>query len=446
MPDSNQDNNQAIKQRYNDLFQLFENSLNGASKLKAHTLRQNAIKQLGELSFPSRRDEDWKYTSVTRIIEPAYQLGIPFEIEENQVNSAAVQGLEGIRLVFTNGVLDTKLSNFENLPDGLTIMRLDEAIMSEQFGAEAQSVLTDTQGANSNAFVAINSAFARNGIFIHAAKNKAIDQPIYLMHFNSGQPEKEMFTTPRIVGIAAQSSELTIVEHFIGMSEHVYFSNSVNRFHVARNGHLSYYKLQQEGFGGYQVTNSVAHQERDSTFSAYTIDLRSRITRNNLSAILKDSGTATNMFGVYLPTKDQHIDNQTFIDHAFPHCNSNELYKGVIKDKARGVFNGKVLVRQDAQKTNAFQQNSSLVLSEKAVMDTKPQLEIYADDVRCSHGATIGQLDEASVYYLKARGLTDDQARAMLQSAFVGEVIEKIPNDSIRAFVEAAVQIKLGEV
>ena len=444
MSNGNQNTGEQVKQRFQNLFQNFESNLNGASKLKAHSYRKSALDRLNDLDFPTRRDENWKYTSVARLIEPSYQLGLPFKLSQEQLENTIIPDLNGIKLIFTNGVLNAELSDLDNLPEGLTIKKLEEAVNDGAFGTTIETALQGKSADSSNAFVAANNAFARNGIFVHLKAKTVIDQPIYMVYLTDFHADRPIFITPQVVAIVEDQSELSLVEHFSSTSETAYFNNSVNRFHVGKNSHLSHYKIQKEGKEAFQVTNGEVQQERDSTFSAYTIDLGGKIIRNNLSAVLNDSGTMTNMFGVYLPDQGQHIDNQTFMDHAFPHCNSNELYKGVIKGNGRGVFNGKVLVRQDAQKTNAFQQNSSLVLSDKGVMDTKPQLEIYADDVRCSHGATIGQLDESSVYYLRARGLSDSQARALLQFAFVGEVIEKIPLESIRNYVIESVRSKLN--
>ena len=209
------------------------------------------------------------------------------------------------------------------------------------------------------------------------------------------------------------------------------------------NANVKHYKLQNESSNGNQINNTIVSQDRDSVYSSYVADLGGKIVRNNLSSHLQDSGTNTNMYGVYLGKGKQHIDNQSFLDHAFPHCESNQLYKGILDDQSRGVFNGKVTVQPDAQKTNAYQQNSSLVISETAVMDTKPQLEIFADDVRCSHGATIGQLDEDSIYYLRTRGMNRDQAKATLQFAFLAEVLSHFPLESVRVKIAEMIEEKL---
>jgi len=224
--------------------------------------------------------------------------------------------------------------------------------------------------------------------------------------------------------IGKTSSEFSVIESYHSTSnKSKYFTNSANYIQVEDNAHVHHYRLQFESRSAYQVSNAIAIQARNSIYSNYSVDFGSRIVRNNISTEHMGPGVNTFYYGAYLGLDNQHIDSQTFIDHAVPHCESNEMYKGILSDKARGVFNGKVLVRQDAQKTNAYQQSSSLVLSDTAIMDAKPQLEIYADDVKCSHGATIGQLDQESVFYLKSRGLSDEGAKNLLQKAFLGDVI-----------------------
>ncbi|MEZ4986446.1 MAG: Fe-S cluster assembly protein SufD [Saprospiraceae bacterium] len=244
---------------------------------------------------------------------------------------------------------------------------------------------------------------------------------------------------------AAAGSQLTILESFHDLEEATpSFINAATHIEVAANAHLHYYRLQGAGRESLVVNNTIVRQHRDSVFSHYALDLGGKVVRNNLAATHLDSNLETHYYGVYFGNGNQHIDNQTFIDHAMPHCQSNELYKGIMTDYARGVFNGKVTVRQDAQKTNAFQQNSSLVLSANAIMDTKPQLEIFADDVRCSHGATVGQLDESSVFYLRSRGLSPANARRLLQEAFLGEVVDNMPHEAIRTYAHQLITDKFA--
>ena len=446
MPTVVQDRYAEVKQRFQTLFDIHLSQLNGHSSHPYHQFRAEAMKRLESLQFPTRRDEEWKYTSVNRILQMEYQLSNGMDLSSEQLNSFHIEGLDAIFLVFVNGVFNEGLSNTGDLPTGLTLMSLADAFEDNEHGTAVQQQLNTLMEGQQDPFMVLNAAFARHGLYIHVAKNAAIEKPIYLLHL-SAPGHTPAFSNYLNIVIAEQSSEVSFIEGLFELpgAEGIYFNNLVNRFLVKANAHVHHYRLQAEGAEGFLISNTDIEQDGDSTYSSYAVDLGGRIVRNNIDSSLNSSGTSTNYFGTYFANGEQHIDNHTFIDHAMPHCVSNELYKGILDDKARGVFNGKVLVRQDAQKTNAFQQNSTLVLSEKAQMDSKPQLEIFADDVRCSHGATIGQLDETAVFYLRSRGLSDRDARAMLQHAFIGEVLENMKNESVRDFAEKLILAKFEE-
>jgi Fe-S cluster assembly protein SufD len=418
-----------ITERYRRLFDIKEQQLNGQKNHALHSIRREAIEQLESVGFPARKDEDYKYTYVTKIAQQEWVEGKGAVVGENVINNCAFCALNAYHLVFVNGVFYKSLSRIEGLAEGLSIQSLKEAYEEEANQTFIKDTLSSQLG--SNAFVLLNTAFAQNGIFIKVAKNTVIEKPIHINNITvSGGPG--IFTNPQIIVSAERNSEIQIIETYNAVNDGTYFTNAVSRFALEKNARVHHYKLQNESINAFQINNTIVTQDRDSTYSSYALDLGSKTVRNNLSSSLKDSGITTNLFGVYLAKGNQHIDNQTFIDHAFPHCDSNELYKGIIDDKGRGVFNGKVNVRPDAQKTNAFQQNSSLVLSDTAVMDTKPQLEIFADDVKCSHGATIGQLDENSLFYLRTRGMSLEQAKSMLQFAFVAEVLDNFKLDAVK--------------
>lgn len=429
------------KAQLTQLFQSVEASLNGESKHPFHAFRRKAMDKLQDLSFPTRRDEDWKYTSLNRLLVNQYTNQAPVQLTPEQVAPYNFDG-EVIRLVFVNGNWDQDLSDLSAKPDFLVIENIKNAMADDRYKELIEKEWTNWALESNSALVALNMAFAQNGLFIHLPANKVVEIPIHCIHVNT-KTTQPLLASPQMFVTAGQSAQLTVVDSFYSLDANaVYFSNIVNRFVLEPNAVVYHYKLQQESMDAYQINHTEALVKRDGNFSSFVLDLGGRIVRNNISAYLGDTGTHTNLFGAYLGKSEQHIDSQTFIDHAHPHCTSNELYKGILDDKANGVFNGKVLVHKDAQKTNAYQQNSSLVLSEKAQMDTKPQLEIFADDVRCSHGATIGQLDESSVFYLKSRGLSDAQARSMLQHAFLIEVLENIHLDSLREKAENLVFAK----
>lgn len=433
------------KQQFRDLF----NKTEAANQEPAHPLdeyRQRAMQLAEQLDFPTRRWEEWKYTSVNRLLQPDYQIGQLQPIEHSTITNFLPEGLDAHLLVFINGRYSEALSQATELPAGMTVMPLREAMDSDRFGKIARAQLDHILEEQEDIFIALNTAFSQHSLFLHSDKNVICEKPVYILHL-SANASTPVLNNHANIAIAETGSQFTYIEGQFEMpgAQGAYFNNIFNRIVAKSNAHIHHYCLQQEGVEGFVINNVDAEQERDSTFSNYTLDLGGRLVRNNLNTLHKGSNLTTNYYGVYFGKDKQHIDNHTFIDHAQPHCQSNELYKGIMTDRARGVFNGKVMVRQDAQKTNAFQQSSSLVLSNKAEMDSKPQLEIFADDVKCSHGATIGQLDEKSVFYLRSRGLTDTQARAMLQHAFIAEVLDYFPHAPIRDFAEALITLKFEQ-
>ncbi|MCB0635021.1 MAG: Fe-S cluster assembly protein SufD, partial [Lewinella sp.] len=348
------------------------------------------------------------------------------------------------RVVFINGRLNRELSQLDELPAEVSLRPLAEALEDSGLSTWIELQSAQPGGTARNAFLPLNRAFAEDGLVLTVGRNYRLERPIHLIYL-SAPGEAAHIANPQLFVWAKTGSEVTFIESYHALQAGTYFNNTASWIDLEANARVSHYKLQREGQDAFQVNNTLVRQDRDSCYNSYAVDLGGRLVRNNVSVELRDSNTETHLYGTYLGAGSQHIDNQTFIDHAVPHCESNELYKGILKDKARGVFNGKVLVRQDAQKTNAFQQNSSLVLSPWAVMDAKPQLEIFADDVRCSHGATIGHLDETSVFYLRSRGIPEDQARNLLQQAFLGEVIENMGLDEVREHVSQLIAAKLSD-
>ncbi|MEM6698892.1 MAG: Fe-S cluster assembly protein SufD [Bacteroidota bacterium] len=437
-------NKTTSKDWFSTLFKMYEQGLNGHSNHPIAAFRRQAFTKFERLEFPTTRDEDWKYTSVKRIFQRSFKEGKAVELSAEQIQNFEFDGLETVRLVFVNGVWNEQLSDLSKLPKEVQLQTLEKAIEDKENKGWIETQVEQKGGTGKNTFLPLNRAFADNGIFVRVAKNYQFRTPIHLLNISVPSEEAHL-THPQLFVWAGVSSEVSIIESYHSLNkEGAYFNNTASYFDVEANANVHHYRLQYENQDAFQINNTIVRQHRDSTYSSYAVDLGGRMVRNNLSTELLDSGTMTNYYGVYLGTGTQHIDNQTFIDHAMPHCNSNELYKGILTDRSRGVFNGKVMVRQDAQKTNAFQQNSSLVLSPRATMDAKPQLEIYADDVRCSHGATIGQLDEGSIFYLRSRGIPEGQAKGLLQKAFVAEAIEAMKIDAILENVVARIEEKLS--
>ena len=396
--------------------------------------------------FPTRRDEDWKYTSVNRIISTEYVEGRGRALTDAEFDGLNLLDGEVLRFVFVNGELDEDRSFRGDLPHGLRIHSIQDTYNSESVRERIERFLPQPgEHGSGSAFVSMNRAFNRSGVLIETERNARVETPVHLVYLTTGG-DVPTLANPLMLIDAAAGSELTVIEEYRALDgAETYFNNAVTRGRVGRNAHLHHYRINREGDAGYHINHTKFLQSADSTYSHYNADLGGSIVRNTIEAIhAEGTNITTNLYGSFVGSDRQHVDTQSFIDHARPHCQSNELYKGILKDRARGVFNGKIIVRQDAQKINAFQQNATLVLSDRAQMDAKPQLEIHADDVRCSHGATIGQLDESSVFYLRSRGLNDAQARGLLQYAFVKEVVDGFKHEAVREYVTGALGEKMG--
>lgn len=435
-----------IKGNFAKLFEIYEQALNGQKSHPIHKIRKTAIKRLSEdLEFPTTKNEDWKYTRISPLLRNHFSVAGTQIAPGHRAESRLFDDLDVYKLVFVDGNFDENLSAFEGLSKFGSVMEISDALTNAESAEKVRNVLVEWSESSDNPFILLNNAFTGRGIFIDISKNQQVDKPIHLVNLSTST-EKPLITSPQRIFLIGEQSEVTFLETFenLGVQEAPYFINLVNHFSIGANAAVRHIKIQLTSDQTHIVNNSTAEQAKDSRYHAFSLDFGGNLVRNNLNAILKDSGTHTDMYGIFHLTGGQHVDNQTFIDHAFPHCSSNELYKGILLDKSKGVFNGKVIVRPDAQKTNAFQQNNTLVLSEDASMDSKPQLEIYADDVRCSHGATIGQLDEDAIYYLRSRGLSKYEAEAMLQNAFLKEVTKLLNIYPIRKELEKLIDHRLS--
>lgn len=419
----------ATKNKVTDLF--LENAPSFGSFA---TLREESKRILVEKRLPAAKDEEYKFTGISKKLEqvlsdfsPAKQISIKKDVVEKHL----WEGFEGACLVFNNGVFSAELSSFENA--GIVVTALSES-QTYSLGSLAKS--------ERDPFIILNAMYFEDGIKIVVPRGRKIDAPILLLFLN--QSNAGQIISPRVLVEVAENAEVTLLEQSISLSDDPYFSNSVSEIKVGQNSHVRYNRLQNEGGNAIVVTNFETDIHRDATFTSTVVSLSGDMVRNNLSLKLLDSGCIGNMYGLYLLNGKTHVDNHTNVDHTKPHAESNELYKGILADHSRGVFNGKIFVRQDAQKTNAFQQNNNILLSEDAIVNTKPQLEIWADDVKCSHGCTTGQLDEEALFYLQARGIDKMQAKGLLLYAFAGEVLEHIDDESFRTYIDGLIQSRFG--
>ena len=420
-------------QRISDEFSRFHADLESATAPWLTGLRQDAFRRFEDLGFPTTRQEEWRFTNVKRIAETEFTLAeIPAPLSRETI-SPFVLDEDYLRLVFVNGYYVGELSATEATPRGAGVGSLSAAL------ADHPALIEDHLGqlaSDDNAsFVALNSAFIRDGAFVHVARGVVVERPIHLL-FISTDNRSPTVSHPRNLIIAQRDTQATIIESYVGLNDGVYLTNAVTEVSVAENAVVVHCKLQQESADGYHVATTQVRQQRASRFSSHYFSLGGQLVRNEVNVTLNDEGCECTLNGLYIAAGHQHMDNRTRIDHAKPHCNSHELYKGILDERAKGVFNGKIYVHPDAQKTDAKQSNRVLLLSDDAVIDTKPQLEIYADDVKCTHGATVGQIDKTALYYLRSRGISEDLARSLLVYAFANEIANALPVEALREHVE----------
>ena len=431
MEPSNENNH---KDWYLSNFKTFENGLNGESKTPFHQIRRDAISRFEEFGFPTNKNEDWKYTSVAPILKynftPAFFLKDPVDLKK-EIGNYFVPGLPGHVLVFINGSFAKEFSSLPPQPDGIRISSMASALANDN---DLILPYLGQYAKVENGFNALNTAFARDGAFIHIPEGRVLEEPIFLL-FLSGSTSTPVLAQPRNLIHLGKNSQVKIVESYQGFSHQEYFTNSITEIILEENSQMKYYKIQDEKSHSFHVSKTQVEQNRNSNFTSYTFSFDGALIRNDLNTVLNADGTECNLYGLYVTRGDQHVDNHTLIDHAKPQGTSYEFYKGILGGASRGVFNGKILVKKDAQKTNAYQSNKNLLLSEEAFIDTKPQLEIFADDVKCSHGATIGQLEEDPLFYLQSRGVEESIARAMLISAFASDLIDIIKSEPLENYL-----------
>lgn len=388
-------------------------------------LREMAIEVLEKDGLPAPKAEEYKFSPISKKLENGIsnlQIAGKLTLTSEQVKDVLIPELEADILVFNNGQFDASLSDYA--AENYTIAPFSK------IDTNAANLIGTIAKPEKEPFNALNSVLFADGIHIHIAKNKVVEKPILLLHFC--QATDGQVVAPRVFIHGEANAEATFIERIISVDEEPYFLNSLTEVKVDDNAHLYFHKIQNESDAAIDVNNFEADIHRDATLTTVTLSLKGDFIRNNLTLNLRDSGCEGNMYGLYLLNGGTHVDNHTNVDHTMPHADSNELYKGILADKSRGVFNGKIFVRQDAQKTNAFQQNNNILLSEDAIINTKPQLEIWADDVKCSHGCTTGQLDEEALFYLQARGIGKVEAKNLLLYAFAGEILDHIKIEPLR--------------
>ena len=428
--------------QYLDHFKRFEESLNGQADSAVHTLRRDSIARFASLGLPTTRDEAWRFTSLAALARTDFAPAPPYkqDLTTTALTPFLFPGLDGIQLVFVNGDYVDEFSNAETLPDGVKVMNLATALKTETALVEEHlgRHLDDDQ-----AFAALNTAFIRDGAFIYLPQNAVLDQPVHLLFLSTAAAEATV-SHPRNLIVAGANSRATIVESYAGIDGQVYLTNALTEVIVDAGATLEHCNIQRQSQTAFHLANMQIRSARSSQFTSTSVSLGGRLARHDIHALLAGESCETTLNGLYLASGEQHVDNHTLLEHAQPHCPSHEFYKGILDGKASGSFRGKIYVHRQAQQTNAYQSNQNLLLSDKAQINSKPQLEIYADDVKCSHGSTVGQLDPDAIFYLRSRGLSEETAIAVLTRAFAGEVLERIKLEPVRQKLEQLVDYELA--
>lgn len=433
--------NIVLKDLLIDDFARLEGSVNGQAETSFFQQQKQAFQLFETLGFPTPKNEEWKYSNVKKIINESYAINTPSDVSVEDIHLLDTPDLEGNILYFVNGVYQAQLSKIISPVDQILILPLAEArkthsdLLARYYNKLAKN--------EDEAFTALNTAFSSEGLFIHVERNKTVELPV-ILRFISDARQGNAGAIPRVVVGVEENAQVKFAESFRTLGDHKSFTNIVTEIHVAESAHVEYYKVQIESEDAAHIGTTQVRMLDRSHFYAATVSLDGGFIRNNLNIEIDGQYCDAFMYGLYLPDGKQHIDNHTLADHRQPNSESNELYKGVLVDQSVGVFNGKVFVRPDAQKTNAYQSCKNVVLSPSAKMNTKPQLEIFADDVKCSHGTTTGQLDDEALFYLRSRGIPQKEAMGLLMFAFCEDVLANIRIDAIRENLEEIVAQKLN--
>src|SRR5215216_5406315 len=397
-------------------------------------VRGSAMDRFEQLGFPSVRDEEWKYTNLATLAKESFE---PVNSADHvgDVSRFAYPETDGAHLVVVNGFLNEELSVKTGLGD-VVASDLFSAVDDARYNKIIRKYLARNAGYHNNGLTALNTAFLQSGVFLWIPKNVKLERPLQITFVADAENGASF---PRLLVVAEENSSATLIESFASTNGGKYFTNAIAEIVLKDGAQLEHYRLQRESHNAYHVSTTSAELGRASRYDTTSINLGARLSRHDVSVVMDHEGAETAVDGLYMVGSDQHTDTHSIIDHKQPHCTSHQLYKGILDGTGRAVFNGKVFVREGAQKTDAMQTNKNLLLSDKARVDTKPQLEIYADDVKCAHGAAVGQIDPEELFYLETRGIGPELGRSLLTYGFAEEVIAKIKLESIRTELDQIV-------
>ena len=436
---------QRITEWYRSQYEAFEKGLNGDAGGTVHDLRRKGIERFTAVGFPTTRDEEWRFTNTAPLARVNFAVADRTSVQRVTRDDIAPYVLAGNtirRAVVINGQFVPQLSSLDGLPASVTVSSLAEALRKHNPVALAH--LGRLASIDQNPFAALQSAFLLDGLFVHVAAGSVVDDPLHILILATKETDPQAIH-PRLLIVAGDRTRLSLVETYAGVQHARYFTNVVSETTVGEESTLYHDLVQVENPEAFHVGSRYITQGRASTVVSNALTLGGGWVRNTVQTKFTGEGGECTLNGLSLASGEQLVDNHTVIDHAVPRCASHELYKSILDGKARGVFNGKIFVRRDAQKTDARQTNKTLLLSDDATIDTKPQLEIFADDVKCTHGATVGQLDEDQVFYLRARGIDLQTARDILTFAFAGDVVDRIRIPALRATLDSLLRARLRQ-
>ncbi|MDT0645646.1 Fe-S cluster assembly protein SufD [Zunongwangia sp. F260] len=428
-----------LKDKLVSSFLAFEEDF--GSDNDVHQIRSQAIKDFETMGFPSRKQEDWKYTSLNSVLKHDYSVFPKKEeaIEYRDIKKFLIHDIDTYDLVFIDGIFSSHLS--QTTHDKIDVCLMSSALNNPKYKAVIDNYfnkIAPKSGLNS-----LNTAFAKEGAYIHIHKNKMADKPIQIINFSTGN-ESALLVQPRNLVVVDENSHVQIIERHQSLTDHPVLTNSVTEIFADKRAIVDYYKIQNDKSSASLIDNTFVEQKSESHVSVHTFSFGGKLTRNNLNFYQRGEHIDSTMKGVTIIEGKQHVDHNTLVHHIEPNCESHQDYKGIFADQSVGVFNGKVVVEKEAQRTNAYQSNNNILIDDKATINSKPQLEIFADDVKCSHGCTIGQLDEDALFYLRSRGIPKKEARGLLMYAFANNVLESVKIPEIKKRINKLIALKLG--
>lgn len=428
-----------LKEKILSSFIAFENEKDIDSYV--HSIRSKAIKKFESEGFPTKKLESWKYTSLKRTLKYDYKL-FPSQkdiIDFKDIQDYLINDIESYKIVFVNGKYYSNLS--ETTHEGMDICILSSALTQSKYDLIIENYFDRIS--KKDGITSLNTAFSHEGAYIHIPKNIQVDKPIQILHFSTGENESLMFQ-PRNLIVVDENSQVEIIERYQSITNNNVLVNSVSEIYVNKKSNVKHYKIQNDKKSSSLIDNTFVSQEHSSSYNLHTFSFGGDLTRNNLNIFQNDQRIESTINGITIIDDEQHVDHNTLIHHKEPNCTSHQDYKGIYGGQSVGVFNGRVLVEKEAQKTNAFQANNNVLISDKASINTKPQLEIFADDVRCSHGCTIGQLDNNALFYLRSRGIPEKEATALMMFGFANKVLTSVQNQEIKSMINKIIASKLA--